>query len=565
MGIDSLKKLITDKKVVMISIVVIMSLVFIFLSLSKLSTSKLEKEASKYFYEENYDKAIEQYEKLSDSKVKNALWDAKIAEIYYLKRDYENCEKYLQSAKNKEDKNDDAVNTILFVSLMNSNYSNVKEKNQDKLSEVQNLGEEYLKNYPKNKEILKMMITIYLNNNNFERALQLANEYPDDENSAKDLAVHSSIYMALGEYDKGLEKLKEAFLKDRNELKIYDVIAQGYQYEKEIFLNKILALSDSNKDEIMYKFYLAKIYSLEKENASKGLQIIEELEKEYKDIQLSLIKVIALENSGDLEQSEALLQQLIAKNKNDYGVNHVAGWFFYKKGDYGKSEEYAMKSIVINSNYVDNYGFLIPEIFKINKEGKGAEPYLYKSLKLEPFNNNLYVNRGYYYWYTLKDSLKAIESLNMAKTFKKNQWEINYDVALIYLANNNYEEGINLLQKSIENSEATVKYHRTISTANLLVGNNPEGYKELQIAYSLDGKDILTLNNLACYYLTVEGDLDNAVLKITEAYSGLDTIYDDQSKAILKENYEKVLKLKEAYNNGADNEVISIPELTMFY
>jgi tetratricopeptide (TPR) repeat protein len=563
MGIDSLKNLITNKKVVIISVIAIMSIILI--SLFKFSTTKLEKEAVKYFYEGNYDKAMEQYEKLSESKIKNALWDAKIAELYYLKRDYESCEKYLQSSKNKEDKNDEAINTILFVSLMNSNYSNVREKSQDKLSEVVNIGEEYLKKYPKNKEIIKTMITVYLSNNNFEKAFELADEYPSDKNSARDLAVHSSIYIALGEYDKGLEKLKEAFLKDKNELKIYDVVAQSYQYEKEVFLDKILELSDNNKDEIMYKVFLAKIYSLEKENAGKALQIIGELEKEYNVIQLSLIKVIALENSGDLEQSEALLQQILAKNKNDFAVNHVAGWFFYKKGDYAKAEEYAKKSIDMENNYVDNYGFLVPEILKVTEEGKGAEPYLYKSLKLEPFNNNLYANTGYYYWYTLKDSLRAIESLNLAKNFKKNQWEINYDIALIYLANNNYEEGINLLKKSVENSEATVKYHRTISTANLLIGNSSEGYKELQIAYSLNNKDILTINNLACYYLTVEGDLDNAVLNITEAYNGLDTIYDEQSKTTLKENYEKILRLKESYNNGADNEIISIPELTMFY
>jgi len=563
MGIDSLKNLITNKKVVMISVIAIMSIILI--SLFKFSTAKLEKEAVKYFYEGNYDKAMEQYKRLSESKVKNALWDAKIAELYYLKRDYESCEKYLQSSKNKEDKNDEAINTILFVSLMNSNYSNVREKNQDKLSEVVNIGEEYLKKYPKNKEIIKTMITVYLSNNNFEKALELADGYPSDKNSARDLAVHSSIYIALGEYDKGLEKLKEAFLKDKNELKIYDVVAQSYQYEKEVFLDKILALSDNNKDEIMYKVFLAKIYSLEKENANKALQIIGELEKEYNVIQLSLIKVIALENSGDLEQSEALLQQILAKNKNDFAVNHVAGWFFYKKGDNAKAEEYAKKSIDMENDYVDNYGFLVPEILKVTEEGKGAEPYLYKSLKLEPFNNNLYANTGYYYWYTLKDSLRAIESLNLAKDFKKNQWEINYDIALIYLANNNYEEGINLLKKSVENSEATVKYHRTISTANLLIGNSSEGYKELQIAYTLNNKDVLTINNLACYYLTVEGDLDNAVLNITEAYNGLDSIYDEQSKTTLKENYEKILKLKESFNNGADNEIISVPELTMFY
>jgi len=146
-----------------------------------------------------------------------------------------------------------------------------------------------------------------------------------------------------------------------------------------------------------------------------------------------------------------------------------------------------------------------------------------------------------------------------------NNSENYYEISLIYLENNNYNKAIQLLQKSIKINDKLAKYHRTLGTAYLLISDNTNAIKEIKAAYALDNKDVHTLNNAGCYYLTVESDLEKSLKNIEEAYKGLNNGDDEYTRKTIKENYDKLLNLKEKYNKGKDNEVIAIPDLTMFY
>jgi len=57
-------------------------------------------------------------------------------------------------------------------------------------------------------------------------------------------------------------------------------------------------------------------------------------------------------------------------------------------------------------------------------------------------------------------------------------------------------------------------------------------------------------------------------IKISEIYSiknDLNNSYDDYTKKIIVENYDKAQKLKESYTKGKDNQELKIPEFTLFY
>jgi len=564
LGRDLLKKDLVIKYGITVLVLVIINTFAI-----KISNNKIEKLALNYFYEEQYDKSIDLYKKLSKVEKNKALWDARIAEVYYLKKDNENCDKYLQSAKSKQDNNGEALNTILFVSLMNYNFNNVIDNNDDNnINEIIQLGESYLKEYPNKKDLIKTMIQVYLTNSELDKAKSLVEKYPVDQNSAEDIAIQGSMFISLQQFDKGIEKLRQAYMVNKDEFKIYDVLAQGHQYEKVSFSNKIIQLYENNKEDEMLKLFVSKIYSLESETSKKALDMLGELGENQNNgemLEPYLIKIVALQNSGNNSESEALLKDLILKHKNDFKVSHIGAWYYYKSGQYDKAREYALKSIELNKSYVDNYGFLVPEILKMTMEGKGAEPYLYTSVKLEPYNYTLQLNKGYYYWHVKKDSLRAVEFLNNANLYRRNDSENYYDMSLIYLENNNYDKAIKLLKKCLEINNNAAKYHRTLGTTYLLVSDNVNAIKEIKTAYAIDNTDALTLNNAGCYYLTVEGDLEKALTNIEEANKGLKKEDDEYTRKTIKENYDKLLNLKEKYISGKDNEVISIPDLTMFY
>lgn len=532
---------------------------------SKISNNRLEKMAISYFYKEQYDQAIEVYKKLANTERSNALWDAKISELYYLTKDSDNCEKYLNSAKNK-DNNEQASNTILFVSLMNYNYNNLIGRNKN-IKDVIELGEKYLKDYPNKKDLIKTMIQVYLTNNEIEKAKNLVEKYPVDLDSAGDIATQGSMFLSLSEFDKAFEKLKQAYMVNKDEFKIYDVLAQGHQYEKEAFSNKIIKLYEENKDDEMLKLFASKIFSLDSDTTNRALEILSDFQnKNNKELlESSLIKVFAFQNSGNSSASEALINELLKISESDYRVLHVAAWYYYKAGQYDKAYELAMESIKNNKDYTDNYGFLLPEILKVTKEGVGAEPYIYYGIKLEPFNYTLHLNEGYYYWHVKKDSIRAVEVLNNARLFRTDNSESYYEISLIYLENNNYDKAIQFLQKSVERNNKMAKYHRTLGTAYLLMNDNSNAIKEIKTAYALDNSDVLTLNNAGCYYLTAEGDLEKALKNLEGAFKGLNKENDEYTRKTIKENYDKLLNIKEKYNNGKDNEVIAIPDLTMFY
>ncbi|HCQ91151.1 MAG TPA: hypothetical protein DIU45_17380, partial [Clostridium sp.] len=121
-----------------------------------------------------------------------SLWDAKISEVYLLKRDIENANKCMEEAVKKEDKTGDAQSIIL-----NNKFNIIKDKLAEGKIEkkdfeiIEKDGEELLKKYSSNKQINKTMFLIYMSNNNYDKAKGIVDNYPILEGSAYDLAEKS--------------------------------------------------------------------------------------------------------------------------------------------------------------------------------------------------------------------------------------------------------------------------------------------------------------------------------------------------------------------------------------
>lgn len=514
-----------------------------------------DNQAEEFYYAGEYDKAIEEYRKIQEKDMSEGLWDAKIAEIYSAKGEIENSKNAIAVAREQGSKNPEVLNYTLFTEFMNKDYKAAMEH-----------GEEYIQLFPKDKRLVKTMFTVYMANNELEKAKNLVSNYPLDVKSAFDTAEYARMLMIVGQWEEGYKELRSAWNLDKDEYKIFDVLAQIAVYNKDLILENVTSLSNKNPNDLAYKMWLAKIYSLSDLTAPQAGKLLEELKsEEVGKIEIKLIEASILQNTNQGDKADELLKEVIEENKDDYRVLHTAGWYYLNKKDLLNAEKYCRESIIKNKNYTDNYGFLMPEILKAQGKGLEGEPYFRSAMYKEPYNYNIMLTIANYYWYTTKNSDKALEYFKFAEIVKPEDAEIKYNMALINLTNNKIDEAVNLLGQCIKLSDSTPKYHRTLGTIYLLNKKPAEAIKEIRYAYATDQDDIMTLNNAGAYYITEDQNLEKGEYNLRKAQEGINPSTDQYTADTIRSNYQKVKELLDKYNNGRGNESLRIPELTLFY
>lgn len=534
---------------------------------SKEEASIATNAAEASFYNGKYDAAIAEYTKLQ-GKEEWPIWNVKIAEIYSVKGEfvksneilgevYETRNKIIDTKKEDntlEDKDEELTNYIVFTALMNGESKKALE-----------YGELFLIDHPDDKKLLRTMFSVYMVNGNKDKAKEIVDNYPSDDESANDLAILARMYMLVDDFDKGFSILKEAWYKDKNEIKIFDVIAQIADYNKADILDKISKVEKKEPDELAYKIWKAKIYSMSKDYADEAEELVTNLEKEDAGkINLMLIKANMYQNQGEAEKSKEVLKEVINDEPDSFIGYHAAAWQAYNNNRYDEAFKNAEKSILMDKDYPDNYGFLIPEIMAKQNKSEGAEPYFRTALYKEPFNYNIIVKTAEYYGNTLKDTTKALHYYDLASKVKPNDAEIYYNMALIKINNQREDEAIELLKKSISINSKNPKYHRALGTVYLNKEKSEEAIKEIRNAYAIDKNDILTLNNAGCYYIAIDGDVDRGMINLKAAYDGINEKTSDEDKQTIIDNYNRVKNLSDAYNkrNGA---TLIVPGLKLFY
>lgn len=530
------------------------------------SSTIAENSAEEAFYQRDYDKAVTLYEDLL-KKDSWPIYKVKIAEIYsvlgeydksnsLLKEAYEDRNGILDSAgkENYEDKDRELGNYIVFTFYMNGDYKKALE-----------YGDMYLEDYKDDRNLLKTMFTVYMTNDEIDKAKDIISTYPKDDNDSKDLANLARMYMLIDDYDTGFDLLKEAYENDKDEVKVFDVIAQIADYNKDEIMRKISDLADKNPDESIYKLWMAKIYSMSSDSAPQALDLLADVEdQEGENINFKLIKSNAYKNNDDEEDSKTILNSIILDKKNSFIGYHTAAWQEYNEGSYDKALNDCKKSIVLNKDYADNYGFLIPEIMeKQNKEDE-AEPYFRTALYKEPFNYNTMIKIAKYYINTNNNTDMALKYYNLASKIKPDDAEIYYNIALIDINAKEEKEALLMLRKCIKLDPESSKYFRTISTVYSNMGESERALSNIKNAYSLDKNDILTLNNAGCYYISMEGDIQRGMVNLKSAYQSMNQNTSEDERKIITDNYSKAKKIYDDYNK-MDGSTINVPEFKLFY
>lgn len=522
--------------------------------------------AEESFYEGEYEAALSEYEKLQEGD-KWPLYTAKMAEIYSVKGDYDKSNNLLEDAYNKRndlvdtngkskynDVDGDLGNLIAFTTLMNGDNKKALE-----------YGEFFMNQNNGDKNLKRTMFTIYMANGERDKAKKIIEDYDVDSESSYDLALYARMNMLVDEWDKGFDILKDAWYKNKDEIKVFDVIAQIVAYNRDSVTEKLITLSEKNPDEVCYKVWLIKCYSMLEETTDEANRLLDEVkDQDLGNVVFKTVVAKIYQHSDKKEQAEEIINGIIKSEKNSFIGHHTSAWLYFDMGDYDKAFELCKKSILENKDYPDNYGFLIPDIMIKKQQSKVAEPYLRIAMEKEPFNYNIILKVADYYWYTAHDADKAYEYFNLASLIKPNDPEIYYNMAMIKINAGKETEAIGLLKKSIKIDETSTKYYRTLGTVYLNEDKTKDAIDAIRQAYSVDKSNILTLNNAGCFYISIEGDLERGMRNLKAAYDGITDTTDVDTKNSINENYQKAKALYDAYNKN-DGSKLTVPEFILFY
>lgn len=531
----------------------------------------ITKNSAEYLYYENkYDESIEEYNKMQ--KEENwPIWTVKSADIYSIKGDIKKSSSLLKEAIIKrdriikeegfykyKDKDIELINSMLFTFIMNKEYD-----------EAISLGEQYISEYGRNKEILKTLFSAYISNNHIYKAEMLTEEYPIDEKSAYDVCVLANMNMLINRWDKGLELLKDAWYLDKNELKIYDVIEDMSSFNSEKLIESIQAKIENNTNEDAYKMLLAKAYSVSKETANDAEELMKDLDDNNVDgiasdfINYEICK--SRNNNSEAEEYLEAAERKAEKEKKDsYVTYYISAVKAFNNEKYEEAFNLAKKSIIANQEYINNYESLIPDILLAKGNIKPTEAYFRTAMKKEPYNYETIIKIANYYSNYESNNEKARNYYELALNIKKDDSELYFKLAKLDIVDEKWEDASNNLKEAIKLDEDNPEYYRTLGAVYLKSSKNEEGIELTRKAYSMNEKDILALNNAGWYYLMVENDIARGYENIKAAYEEIPASMDESTKNSLIENYNKSKEVYDKFLKDSSQE-FKITGLKLFY
>lgn len=542
-SLKSNKKLIKNKYVEPI-ITIGLSILFAFVVLISIQSMMGTKtvtitnnKAEEYYYDGKYDEAINEYMTMQKEDTL-PIWTARVAEIYSIQGDITQSNNLLKEAIVKRDKlmlengdeyleqDKELINEVVFTFYMNND-----------LEQAESLGEYYLESYNTYKPLLKTMFAVYLANDEKDLAKGIVNSYPVDKDSAYDLATLAKMQIMINDYDNGLENLRLSYEIDKNEIKSYDVIMEACQFDKEKLLKKVTELSEENPKVEAYKAWINEINSFDEKNIDFSKNVIDEIKNNI--------------NTDELEE-------------DSYVDLYIKAWENYNKGQYDKAKEFANEAILANSDYENTYGMLMPNILIATENSDKIEGYIRKAIFNEPYNYNLIVNIAKLYEDKLSNLDKAKYYYDYALTLNKNNDELYYDLALLNLKMDKVDDAILDLNKAIAIDEDKSDYYRALGTIYYNEKEYDKAIENIRKAYSLNEKDVLALNNAACYYITVDKDVWRAYSNIESAYNEMPSSIDSESKKLITNNYNAIKKVYDKYVND-ENTIVDVQGLELAY
>jgi len=468
-----------------------------------------------YILLKNYERAIEQYEKVLDKDPSHIHSMHQLCEIYFILQNYTRA---LEIAKNLCKKSQSVENYInYFKVLFKLNlFDEIKELYKGLNNEALN-NEEIMyivsKTEPSNRfELLEKIISINPNNIDAKLDLGILSFDKKDYDYAEELfefvvkAGHSpKAYYYLGlinnkknEHTKAIDNFLKAIKYDKSKVNnYYFELAKAYcdinwLNEAQIALLRSLSILSSATpyadtiDE--HYFLLAWIYSKKNDikNAILNLDLIEPNSFVYNKAQV--LKNVLEYKKGNIIEAKLNLEKLYETNKDNPSLYSSLGEIYKELKLYKKAIEIYKEGLKV---FPDSFDFLseIVDIFIDDKNYDEALKYADEFIKNYPNCPSAYNSLARIY-YRQKEYQKALTELSKLVHLDKNNAEGFYFTGLILNDLANPKESIKHLTIALNLNPTKAKYYAQISRAYNLAENYSDAMLFIKEAIELAPEEL---------------------------------------------------------------------------
>ncbi len=468
-----------------------------------------------YMLLKNYERAIEQYEKVLEDDPTHIHSMHRLCEIYFILQNYS---KALEIAQNLCKKSQSAENYANYFRVL------FKLNLFDEIADLyKGLSEEFATNdeimyivsktEPENKfELLEKIISIKPNHmqakldlgilcyekGDIEYAKKLFDEVTNAEENPKAYYYSGLIYNLQNEHTKAIHCFLKAIKFDKKNVNnYYFELAKAYcdinwLNEAQIALLRSLSiLSDSTPyaDSIdEHYFLLAWIYSKKNDikNAILNLNIIEKNSHVFNKAQV--LKNMLLAKEGDIIEAKANLEKLYETNKDNPMIYSALGEIYKELKLYKKAIDIFKEGL---NAFPSSFSFLseIVDILIDDKNYDEALKYADDFIKTYPNCPSAHNSLARIY-YRQKDYKKALEELLSLVKLDKNNAEAFYFTGLIFNDIAKPEDAVKNLTVALNLNPTKAKYYAQTSRAYSLLGSSQDAMLFIKEAIELAPEEL---------------------------------------------------------------------------
>ncbi len=473
--------------------------------------------------------------------------------------------------------------------------------NQD-FKSAEELCEKTKQILPKNRQIYKELMKIYLKQLKIKKFYKTIEEYLAKYNSAEDYYYVIDLLLKINSFKKANEYLTKALKKYPNNVKLKLLKAQlifkkGDTSKESIqFLKKLL--QEANKNQYLKErkhkiaYILARIYLL-KGDIKTAIKILEE-NPEYKSKEGYAILLELYKETKDYEKAEKLLKEVLKKYPKNLDALNRLFQLYVDTNQYEKAKEIIDKIIKLNpkgkdvllkkfflylklgkvdefikaleklkDKYKDNfeYHFILGMAYEEAKDYKNAIKHYQKAKNLRPENTEVYERLAIAYT-NLKQYDKAIEELKQAINLKPDDYQLYTALSQVYELKGDYKKVVEVLEEATKKfpNNAVLYYYLAIAYDNLDNWKKTEHYLKKALEIRPNFPD--ALNYLGYSYIIRNTNIDEGIKLVKKAlqFEPNHPAYLDSlawglfKKGKYKEALEYILK---AYEKMSDDPVIN--------
>lgn len=468
-----------------------------------------------YMLLKNYERAIEQYEKVLDNDPSHIHSMHRLCEIYFILQNYSKALEIAQNLCKKSQSIENYANyfKVLFKLNLFDEIKDLYKGLDDELASNDEIMYIVSKTEPEEKfELLEKVIKINPNHlqakldlgvlcyekGDLDYAKSLFDEVTAVEENPKAYYYSGLIYNRQNEHTKAIDCFLKAIKFDKTNVNnYYFELAKAYcdinwLNEAQIALLRSLSiLSDATPyadtiDE--HYFLLAWIYSKKNDvkNAILNLNLIEKNSHVYKKAQV--LKNTLLAKEGNIIEAKGSLEKLYETSKDNPMIYSALGEIYKELKLYKKAIEVYKEGLKV---FPESFEFLaeIVDILIDDKNYDEALKYADDFIKTFPNCPSAHNSLARIY-YRQKDYKKALDELVKLVKLDKNDAEAFYFTGLILNDIAKPEEAVQNLTIALNLNPTKAKYYAQVSRAYSLIGNQTDAMLFIKEAIELAPEEL---------------------------------------------------------------------------